>query len=45
VPFPPSYYPEEISREEELASLRSHAKYMEEELKAAEKRIAELEEE
>ena len=39
----PSYYPEEMTKEEELASLKNQVKYMNEDIKATEERIAELE--
>lgn len=38
-------YPEEMTREDELAALKNQMKYMEEDIKAAEKRMAELEKE
>ena len=41
--FESQYYPEEMSRNEELESLKDQVKYMEEGVKTAEERIAELE--
>ena len=43
--YAPEYYPEQISREEELASLEKQVKNMEEDVKAAKDRIVELEKE